>query len=315
MIGTGFKKLAQENGLKIASGVAYGSLRGYAATLSEGSGYKEIVLATKFSDPARQQWLQAQLNEGSISRTYRVQELNWTPTGIQIIFQDNPGTLAKIQAFMDWFFPLLDQSSASRVNSCAECGMEVTGGSWKLIDGVAYYFHRPCGEKVAQSIAAEEKQTHAEDRGSYVTGTIGAVLGALIGAALWAAVLLSGYMASIVGLVISWLACKGYDLCKGKQGKGKIAVLIVTMILGVVVGNFAAEFVQVMQMINAGELIGFVYSDIPFIILEVLKQDSGYAAAVAANIGLGLLFAALGAWTVIRKAKQDVSDTKIVDLP
>ena len=39
MIGSGLKKYALENGLKVAQGVGYGSFRGYAATLSEGSGY------------------------------------------------------------------------------------------------------------------------------------------------------------------------------------------------------------------------------------------------------------------------------------
>lgn len=49
MIGSGLKKLAKENGLRVSNGVAYGSLRGYAATLSEGSGFKQIVISTKFS--------------------------------------------------------------------------------------------------------------------------------------------------------------------------------------------------------------------------------------------------------------------------
>ena len=39
MIGSGLKKLANENGMKVAHGVAYGSLRSYAATLSEGTLY------------------------------------------------------------------------------------------------------------------------------------------------------------------------------------------------------------------------------------------------------------------------------------
>ena len=315
MIGTGFKKLAQENGLKIASGVAYGSLRGYAATLSEGSGYKQIILTTKFADPARQQWLQGQLNGENLRRTYRVQGINWDTEGVQIIFVDNPGTLSKIRAFMDWFFPLLDQSSASKANVCAECGSTAENGCWKLIGGTAYYFHSACGEKAAQAIASQEQENHAQDGGSYATGTVGAILGSLLGAALWAAVLLSGFMASIVGFVISWLSGKGYDLCKGRQGKGKIAVLIVTMILGVVIGNLAAEYITVMQLIDAGELVGAAHSDILPIILATAQNDAEYLTYLGGNIAMGLLFAALGAWTVIRKTNRDVSDTKIVDLP
>ena len=50
MIGSGLKKLAKENGMKIDSGVAYGSLGGFAATLSEGAGWKQIVFSTRFMD-------------------------------------------------------------------------------------------------------------------------------------------------------------------------------------------------------------------------------------------------------------------------
>ena len=101
MIGSGLKKLAKENGMNVASGVAYGSLRGYAATLSEGSGYKQIVISTKFADPAKPQELQAMINQKNISREYRVQNLLFTASGIQIIFTDNPGTVKKIVAFID----------------------------------------------------------------------------------------------------------------------------------------------------------------------------------------------------------------------
>ena len=42
LIGSGLKKLAKEYGMTV-SGVAYGSLGGFAATLSEGAGFKRIV--------------------------------------------------------------------------------------------------------------------------------------------------------------------------------------------------------------------------------------------------------------------------------
>ena len=62
MIGSGLKKFALENGLKVAQGVGYGNFRGYAATLSEGSGYKMIVLTTKFTDPEALQQLQQKMD-------------------------------------------------------------------------------------------------------------------------------------------------------------------------------------------------------------------------------------------------------------
>ena len=52
MVGNGLKKLAKENGMNVDKGVAYGSLRGFTATMSEGSGYKQIVFVTSFADLA-----------------------------------------------------------------------------------------------------------------------------------------------------------------------------------------------------------------------------------------------------------------------
>ena len=105
MIGSGLKKFATENGLKVAKGVAYGSLRGFAATLSEGSGYKSIVLTTKFTDTQKRDELQAQLNSRNITRDFRVRSLNFAPDGISIVFNDTVGTMGKIKEFTDWFFP------------------------------------------------------------------------------------------------------------------------------------------------------------------------------------------------------------------
>ena len=52
MIGSGLKKLAKEYGMTVSGGIAYGSMGGFAATLSEGAGYKRLVFSTRVSDPA-----------------------------------------------------------------------------------------------------------------------------------------------------------------------------------------------------------------------------------------------------------------------
>lgn len=314
MIGSGLKKLAAENGMQVAHGVAYGSLKGYAATLSEGSGYKQIVITTKFTDPEKLQLLQGALNQKNLTREYRVQNLAFTPQGIQIVFTDNPGTMKKLQAFIDWFFPLLTEHAALPSNVCMECGSQVSGGCWKLIDGVAYYMHETCAEKLRQNIAVEDEERKREAGGSYGTGLIGALLGGAIGAVLWAIVLNMGYVASVVGLAIGWLADKGYSLLKGKQGKAKVAILIIAIIFGVLLGNFLADTFTLVSMINAGEA-DITYGEIPLLILALLLSDGEYLAGTLGNILTGLLFAGLGVFALLKKAGKEVADTKFVDLP
>lgn len=313
MIGSGLKKLAAENGMKVYGGVAYGSLRGYAATMSEGSGYKQIIFSLTIPDPAQRGLFADAVNAVDVQKAYRVQQLQIAPKTIQVVFLDNPGTMKKIGAFLDWFIPLLDQHSATKAEICAECGTQVTGGCWKLIDGVACYMHESCAERVRDRVAAENENRKQEATGSYALGFVGAMLGAVIGAVVWAIVLCLGYVASLVGLLIGWLAEKGYTILRGKQGKAKIAILIVAVIVGVLVGTmggYALSFAQAIAEDGEGVL---TYSDIPML-MEFALTDPETQGYVLKDVIMGLLFAALGVFALLRKAGKDVADTKFLDL-
>lgn len=314
MIGSGLKKFAKENGMRVAKGMAYGSLRGFAATLTEGSGYKQIVITTKFADANKLQEMQAAMNQKNLAREFRVQNLVFSTDGIRIVFGDTVGTMKKIVAFVDWFFPMLRMYGAQGAEMCSECGGQIAGGCWKLINGVAYHMHESCAEYVRGQIVAENQNRKMESEGSYVSGTVGALLGAAIGAVVWALVLNAGYVASLVGLLIGWLAEKGYNLLKGKQSKGKVLILIVAVVLGVVLGTFAADAITVAQVISETEGATVTYAEIPQFLLMLLQEDSEYAAAVAGNIGMGLLFAGLGVFALLRKTGAQVADQKFVDL-
>lgn len=313
MIGSGLKKLAKEHGMNIDKGVAYGSLGGFSATLSEGAGYKQIIFATAIADPVKQTELQTVLNGRNLQKEFRVTNLTLAPKNIQVVFHDNPGTMKKIYAFLDFFLPLLKDAGATGANICPECGFEVSGGCWKLIDGVAYYMHQPCADKVCREIAASDENRKETAEGNYVTGFIGALLGSAVGAVLWAVVMYMGYVASLAGLAIGALAERGYNLLRGKQGKGKIAILIIAVIIGVLLGNFGADVITLVAMIGSGEL-ELAYGDIPLLIFVMLMEDPEYAAATVRYILVGLLFAGLGVWGLLRRANAEVADTKIVDL-
>ena len=48
--------------------------------------------------------------------------------------------------------------------------------------------------------------------------------------------------------------------------------------------------------------------------MMLLMEDPEYRAAVITNILMGLLFAGLGVFALLRKTSKDVADTKFVDL-
>ena len=314
MIGSGLKKLANENGMTVSNGVAYGSLMGFATTLSEGSGFKRIDIVTRFPEVGQQERFQAALNGVNVTREYRVQQLNLGANAITVVFQDTVGTMKNLEAFVEWFYPLLAQHGATRYNICPECGTEAVDGSWYLIDGVAWRFHESCGQRAVEQMSAADEARRQEDTGSYMSGAVGAFLGAALGAVVWALVLMAGYVASLVGLVIGFLAEKGYNLLKGKQGKGKVVILILAIVFGVLVGTIAADVIELVKLIDAGELVGCTYSDIPELLKFFITEVEEYRSALISNISMGLLFAGLGVFALLRKTGKEVSGTKVKKL-
>lgn len=314
MVGSGLKKLAAEYGMKTGSGVAYGDLGGFAATLNEGSGWKQVVFATRFLDAVKKTAFMDAIQQVNVQKQFRVQNLGVGPRSIQVVFLDNPGTMKKIREFLAWFLPLLTEYGATGIHTCTECGCEVTSGRWILVGGVAYYLHDSCADKVIREIEADNTQRKEEATGSYFTGLIGALLGSAVGAVVWAIVLNLGYVASIVGLLIGWLAEKGYRLLKGKQGKAKVLILILVILAGVLLGTVGGDALTVAQMIGNGELPGFVLADIPWFLATMWAESPEYRSGMISNIGMGVLFAALGVWAILRKAGKEVAGTKVVEL-
>jgi len=313
MISAGIKKLAKENDLKIASGVAYGNLYGYASTFSEGNGYKRLVIVTTLPYPDWERWLKAEIDNTNIEREYRVKSISFNVKTIEIEFRDAAGTMKRINAFIEWFYPLLKQAYATKCKICAECGQPIEKGTWKLIDGVAYPLHKDCAIQLKNTFIEEHEAEMAEQKGSYLMGFIGAILGAAIGAALWAGVYYMGYMASIVGFVIGILAERGYNLFKGKKGGLKVAILIVLVIAGVVVGTLAGEWLTLYTMMQDGELIGYTAKDLLPLLMEAIEEEEVFMILLK-NIAMGIFFAALGVFALIRKTSKEAKPTKVKDL-
>ena len=311
MIGSGLKKLAAQYGMKVSSGVAYGDLRGYAVTLWEGSGFKAMAISANFTDQMKAHALSDEVAQTNISREYRVQRFNMTPRCLQIAFLDNPGTLKKIEAFIDFLIPMLQRHGIHGSNVCSECGGEMTAGKWVLVDGIAHHMHESCASHVVEQIRSENEAEGQGKPGNYFTGFLGALLGSAIGAVLWAVILNLGYVASIVGFVIGWLAEKGYNLLHGKQGKLKAVILCIVVILGVLLGTFAADAFTLLTMIQDGSLAGFELSEIPAMIFALFAGDAEYRSITIKNVLMGLLFAALGVFSLIWKAGKDASGVKV----
>lgn len=325
MIGPALKKFAKLHSMKISRGVAYGSFYGYAATFSEGAGWKRIVISTRFPDPAKRDVLRTAMAQNNLSTMYRVRGLEIFENGVSVLFFDNPGTMEKINAFCQWFFPLLEASDATKVDICCECGEPILeDGCWKMFREVAYHLHGSCAHGLKEKIDADEVQRRKEETGSYAAGFVGAILGALLGAVVWGVVKHFGLIAGIVGFLIGFLAEKGYTLLKGKQGIGKVYILAAVTILGVLLGNLGHDVVLWVVEISKyapnaaiilnGMEIPISYGDIPMLIGYFLANDGVYRSGVIINCLMGIFFALLGVWGILRKAKWETTVPKLIDL-
>lgn len=303
MIGSGLKKFAKESNLQISSGVAYGVMQGYGVTLQEGSGYKQMAIATRFADMEQQREFEQKVAQVNITSQYRVQQFAVAPAYINVVFTDTMGTMKKIREFADWILPLLRQCGASTADFCNECGTPIqSDGVWMLRDGlVASHVHKACCQKVQNQIYGENMERREADQGSYGYGIVGAVIGALIGSLVWAIVLMAGYVAGIVGLLIGFLANKGYNLMKGKQGKAKIAILVIAIILGVLAGTVGGTCLQVISVMNDLDIDMQYFGEL----MQLYLEDGGVAEIIG-NAVIGLLFAGLGVFGLLAQEKKKI---------
>jgi hypothetical protein len=227
---------------------------------------------------------------------------------VQINFMAGMKTEKGIQAFIDNILPQVND--LTEPESCMKCGAENNDSTVPVIlSGEAVVpMHAACAEEYIAAIEAADAAKEAakpKKRGNAFTGAVGALIGAMLGAVVWTIVGMMGYIAGIVGFLIAFLAGKGYDLLGGKNGKAKIAVVIVCIILAVIAGNVGTyawqiheAYTEVSASLKPWETI-VPESEFFGLMIEELAVNSEFHAELLKNLGMGLLFAAAGCWTTI----------------
>lgn len=163
-------------------------------------------------------------------------------------------------------------------------------------------------------------------KGSIITGLIGALLGALVGAAVWAAVgIFLDLIAGVVGFLIGFLAAKGYDLLKGRQGWAKLVCVILAVVIGVAVGTGATVVwvlhdtytTQIAELTDLERRFYDIMTEEEYI-LDNITNNPEFMGEVLKNLGIGLLFAALGCYSLLKeivaKPQAVTAPTQTIDL-
>lgn len=311
MVGPALKKYAKARGLKSDGGFVYGTLHGCHVALDDGPNLKRLFLFARFPDEAGKSAFEAMLNSSGAVTQYRIQSREYNGNLILFVFQDKKGTMTLIEGFLDWLLPQLPQYGAEP-DVCSHCGTSTYGGgTWVVMNGLPFYLHDSCLQSLTVSVRSEEDRAKQEMTGSYLAGFIGAMLGGLLGSLVWAGLMYVGFIAGIVGFLIGFLAEKGYNLLKGKQGKGKLFILIVVILLCVAVGTLLGEYVECAKALHDEGLSDVSTMDF---FRYLLDTEPEFRAAILKDFLLGLLFAGLSVFGLLARTRRETSDMRIKTL-
>ena len=292
MISAKLRKFAQLQGLQMEYSRVYGSLHGYCMTLTEEDRYLSLMLTTRFTDTEKLDALREYLQSRPFDKDYDVRAIDLRSDRIRVIFARRSGRIRTLEKFLPRFVAVLEEYGACKDHICPCCGKVLGQGTWKLVRGVAYCVHEDCVPQLQSSIKRPRVSVPRE--GSYATGSLGAAAGAMIGAAIWAFVMTQGLMASLVGFLTGLLVDRGYELCRGKNGKNRIYILCASVFLGIFAGQLIGDVFLVIRDLKAyGWNLSFMES--LRTLLRTLGEDASSLRVFVLNVFLGLMFALVGA--------------------
>lgn len=303
MVGPGLKKYAEEKGLKVSNGVAYGVINGYMATFVDGENIKKVSFSCAVTDDAAGR-LRFALDEKEFKKQYRITNIEILRESVTVVFGDTIGTMKKISACMEVLPQKLKECGAIGDGFCTACGnnIEITDAyNVVLINGIAHRIHANCASGVGQRAEMENDVYKNEDK-KLGRGVLGALLGAVAGGVVWAIAYFFGWFFALIGVLIAFLAKKGYELLGGKVCKAKTVIVLLSTIFGAVFGQVLGDFASIAMNIVGSE---YTIIDVPYLYFYILSEQPDILESTLLNLGMGLFFALLGGYGILRKTHSE----------
>ena len=238
-------------GFESTGNICYGSWRNYAVSILPAqysifqlsfavrADKQDKTLAKSLRNELRQQLgkgLSAVLNQGNaIQFTYRFD--NKSPQEQQFV------------RAADAIAAALSAHGLSPAATCAICG----GGTPESLCMVNTYqpVHGACMHQKVETV--REQAEDNKENGSYLTGTLGAILGGLVGTILPLVMLIAtDTLYALLFALVPLAAMFGYRKFKGKSDKISIVIVIVVSILAVVLMAYAVIMYYIMQQMGVG---------------------------------------------------------------
>lgn len=327
MIGIAFRRLARKNNMTVSDGWGYGSFRGYDTLLFEGIGTKTIIISGYWKEESKKEAFEKLLEGMDLMKKFRLQDCSVLADGLYLEFFDNPGTMRKLLACLDWLMPLLPEYDLLGSDYCSECGRRLEFNEpWVKVSDVLVRVHAECQEAVRKEAEEseeefqrqmklieeeEERAALEEDMKSTVgKGITGAMLGALAGALLFAVFYMMGEYSVLFGFLISYLAHKCYDRFHGKKGRVKLITILIATVLGVLLAMLIGFVGAMVLLVFFEEMPGASYGDIPFLCIDALMDAEWREELVrdllitAGAASFGLIYTIYDVWQYSQLKKK-----------
>ena len=290
-------KLAQITGFSMYQGISYGSLNDifFNASISDMNGLCTVSCFIKRDTGTNLAGINAFLE--TKRKKYKNAKAVYNGSVVTITIPN----FLKLSAQLVAEF-LHEVSAYLHENNYYSAGCNLCGSTDNLgftfYNGLITEICSDCHNSLSTEMAGlkEERETS----GSVLSGTIGAILGGILGIIPWVLLGLIGFVASISGLIMGYLAQKGYTLFGGKRNRTMLLVIAVVLI----VFTYVAVIIN-QTIVDYRYLVGEGYTGISA--LSLFKLELGFPFAADPDIGylwgqlaLGWLFAGLGNFSLLR---------------
>lgn len=138
------------------------------------------------------------------------------------------------------------------------------------------------------------------NKGSYLTGIIGAIIGGAIATIPWVLVYVyGGMMLSILAALIAAGEFYGYKICKGKINKKLPAIL---MILAVIIVTIVTLLVIPSLLLHQEGISGNLKN------IEIIYQNTEFKTAIIKDFMISVVFTILGASIITANVKRQIEN-------
>ncbi|MCH4888493.1 hypothetical protein EZV73_12950 [Acidaminobacter sp. JC074] len=157
--------------------------------------------------------------------------------------------------------------------------------------------HNTCYEYLLNKVNEKEEMPE----GNYVSGIFGGLIFGALGTIPWILAGLFGWIISLLGMVIGLSANYGYNRFGGKQGKSKASILISITVVMVILASFTTSTFRIAEDLSSQGTGNIGLLDSIRVTIYVLLNNSSFGTAFMSNTGLGVVFALMGSWRVIKE--------------